>query len=131
MSIASTGMMAAALFSLKAPLPVCSSTLLVTQRNERQRCANYQLIFPGYGFHGDFFNGWDETVLANAVANGTQSCAWDLNGEPGAKRQIEDCHTLLEHKDSTARWSCLKYPAVYNEPDERSASTPGKTYHLC
>lgn len=71
----------------------------------------------GYGYHGDFLNGWDANLLASVVADGTQSCAWDLNGAEGARRETYDCPLFNETLDPEFGYNCAA-EAVFNEPGE-------------
>jgi hypothetical protein len=51
----------------------------------------------GYGFHGDFFNGWDPKVLAGALAEGYNGCA-KAHGGPNTIDtclRSTDCETRM------------------------------------
>merc|ERR1712157_208941 len=61
----------------------------------------------GYGFHGDFVNGWDNSVLTSALG----SCAQDGNGSG----QISDCPPLAAVNTKETR-NCPERPALINEP---------------
>lgn len=64
----------------------------------------------GFGFHGDFMNGWDQTVLGAALAGGANSCAnVDNNG------QIAACPPLAAVDTTQYANNCPEYPAVVNE----------------
>ncbi|MCJ1434081.1 hypothetical protein MMC27_003447 [Xylographa pallens] len=61
----------------------------------------------GYGFHGDFLNGWDETVLSSALSN----CAnTDNDG------QISACSQLSPYDSSEYSWNCPQQASLINEP---------------
>lgn len=61
----------------------------------------------GYGFHGDFINGWDDSVLTSALG----SCA---QGAPGSG-QISDCPVLAAVNTKDVK-NCPERPALINEP---------------
>lgn len=61
----------------------------------------------GYGFHGDFINGWDNSVLTSALA----SCAQG----PAGSGQISDCPPLSEVNTKELK-NCPERPAIINEP---------------
>ncbi|KIV86256.1 hypothetical protein PV11_01876 [Exophiala sideris] len=60
----------------------------------------------GYGFHGDFLNGWDTDVLTDAV---TQCLVNDTDGV------IEDCAPLAASQDEYYANNCPERPALVNE----------------
>lgn len=61
----------------------------------------------GFGFHGDFMNGWDATTLSDAV----QQCVNndDING------QISLCPPLAKSQTPYASTNCPERPALVNE----------------
>jgi len=59
----------------------------------------------GYGFHGDFLNGWDMDVLAAAVKN----CLNTENGE------ISSCPDLAASLDPNFSQNCPEQPPLVNE----------------
>lgn len=59
----------------------------------------------GYGFHGDFQNGWDMDVLTEAIT-GDNSCA-SRDGSSGA---IKECPVLLKSDVETFSWQCPQQP---------------------
>ncbi len=61
----------------------------------------------GYGFHGDFVNGWDQTVQTEAV----QDCLYTDNGGV-----ISACSSLVPSDDVNFPRDCPEQPSVYNEP---------------
>ncbi|QDS71885.1 hypothetical protein FKW77_010173 [Venturia effusa] len=61
----------------------------------------------GYGFHGDFINGWENSVLSSALG----SCA---QGEAGSG-QISDCPPLAAVNTKDVK-NCPERPALINEP---------------
>jgi hypothetical protein len=60
----------------------------------------------GYGFHGDFLNGWDPTVQEQAVAK----CLADTGFGT-----IEECPTLLASNDNKSGARCPLQPPAVNE----------------
>lgn len=60
----------------------------------------------GYGFHGDFQNGWDTQVLANAVAN----CL-----VPDNFGQIDYCPSLLASDTNGYAYNCPAQPPQIGE----------------
>ena len=61
----------------------------------------------GYGFHGDFLNGWDTTVQTEAVLN----CA-----NPDNLGQISACPALAAVDTAEYNENCREQPPVINEP---------------
>ncbi|KAI9801579.1 MAG: hypothetical protein M1825_003258 [Sarcosagium campestre] len=59
----------------------------------------------GYGFHGDFVNGWDPTVLEDAI----KQCGSSTNGE------IRDCAPLVPSNDEAHAVDCPPRPAIVSE----------------
>lgn len=71
----------------------------------------------GYGYHGDFMNGWDPTVQANAV----QNCL-----ESSGSGQIDDCPILKANNDAQSGSNCPQQPALVDEKVTGSLSAlPG------
>ncbi|KAF2426326.1 WSC-domain-containing protein [Tothia fuscella] len=62
----------------------------------------------GYGFHGDFLNGWDTTVLGPAL----QQCATSDNGSG----QIQDCPVLAAVNSASYARNCPERPPLLHEP---------------
>ena len=60
----------------------------------------------GYGFHGDFLNGWNPTTLKSAL----QQCANTDNGG-----QISACAPLMQSNSDQASYNCPQQPSVINE----------------
>ena len=60
----------------------------------------------GYGFHGDFLNGWDTSVLTAAIGQ----CA---NTNDGA---VQDCAPLNVVDDQNFSNDCPAQPELINEP---------------
>ncbi|KZF19119.1 WSC-domain-containing protein [Xylona heveae TC161] len=71
----------------------------------------------GYGFHGDFINGWDQKTIKNA----TKECAFtDNDGD------ISDCPILAATNDDNAAWNCPEQPSIVEEPvSGRISKLPG------
>lgn len=64
----------------------------------------------GFGFHGDFMNGWDSNVLGAALAGGAKSCAnVDNNG------QISACPPLAAVDSAQYANNCPEFPPIVNE----------------
>ena len=63
----------------------------------------------GYGFHGDFQNGWDPDVLTNAIAQCMGPNAVNSGGS------IEGCPPFAASLDNNAGRNCPQQPAVINE----------------
>lgn len=62
----------------------------------------------GYGFHGDFMNGWDMDVLTPALAQ--------CSNNDAANGQISQCPPLVAVDDPTEfSYNCQEYPPVVNE----------------
>lgn len=61
----------------------------------------------GYGFHGDFINGWDLDVLANAVEN----CLI-----PDNFGQVSYCPALYASDTNGAAYNCPEQPMQIEEP---------------
>lgn len=61
----------------------------------------------GYGFHGDFMNGWDNSVLTSALAQCAQG--------PVGSGQISDCPPLAA-VDTSGVQNCPERPPLVNEP---------------
>ena len=60
----------------------------------------------GYGYHGDFLNGWNPDVQARAVSNCLAS---------SGSGQIEDCPDLKASNDPNAGSNCPLQPALVDE----------------
>ncbi|KAL2423947.1 hypothetical protein ABEF95_010356 [Exophiala dermatitidis] len=60
----------------------------------------------GYGFHGDFLNGWDTQVLTDGIAQ----CLNDVDS--GA---ISECPPLYASQDDYSSTNCPERPAIVNE----------------
>lgn len=60
----------------------------------------------GYGFHGDFLNGWDMDVQTAAM----KECM--NNGGSGS---IDECAPFKASKDPYASWNCPEQPPTVNE----------------
>jgi Domain of unknown function (DUF1996)/WSC domain len=60
----------------------------------------------GYGYHGDFQNGWDMDVQTEAI----RQCMKD-----GASGTIEACPPLKASQDPHFAWNCPERPPVVNE----------------
>ncbi|MCJ1478593.1 hypothetical protein MMC13_007274 [Lambiella insularis] len=65
----------------------------------------------GYGFHGDFLNGWDVDTLASALTGGIENCANTDNAG-----QISACPALLAVDGNEFSYNCPEQPALVNEP---------------
>lgn len=65
----------------------------------------------GYGFHGDFLNGWDVPTLASALTGGINSCANTDNAG-----QISACPALAAVDSDEFSYNCPQQPALINEP---------------
>lgn len=61
----------------------------------------------GYGFHGDFINGWDNSVLTTALGQCAQG--------PAGSGQITDCPPLAAVNTKNVK-NCPERPALINEP---------------
>ncbi|OAP65222.1 hypothetical protein AYL99_01194 [Fonsecaea erecta] len=61
----------------------------------------------GYGFHGDFLNGWDMDIQNAAVAD----CLYTDNGG-----LVSACSHLAPSDDTNFPRDCLEQPSVFNEP---------------
>ena len=68
------------------------------------KVANYST--PGFGFHGDFLNGWDPNVQTAAIAQ----CAGTADGV------IADCPPLAAVDDQHTSGDCPEQPQLVNEP---------------
>lgn len=62
----------------------------------------------GYGFHGDFLNGWDEAVLEEAI----DTC---LIGEGDDDGTIDNCAVLLALASTQASYNCPERPPQIQE----------------
>ncbi|CAC9885215.1 unnamed protein product, partial [Aureobasidium pullulans] len=62
----------------------------------------------GYGFHGDFQNGWNDDVLKDAIA----TCLVDGQDDSGT---IDDCPALLKHWNPQFSQNCPIRPPQINE----------------
>lgn len=62
----------------------------------------------GYGYTGEFINGWDQTVLQNAVSN----CLLDLNSDGS----IGSCPILQSNYQPNPASSCPHQNPLVNEP---------------
>ncbi|EXJ91928.1 hypothetical protein A1O3_00478 [Capronia epimyces CBS 606.96] len=60
----------------------------------------------GYGFHGDFMNGWDAQILSDAIAQ----CINDVDSG-----NISDCPPLQASQDEYYSTNCPEQPALVNE----------------
>lgn len=63
----------------------------------------------GYGFHGDFQNGWDTQVLTNAISQCMGPNAVNDGGS------IEGCPPFAATLDGNAGRNCPQQPSVINE----------------
>jgi hypothetical protein len=63
----------------------------------------------GYGFHGDFLNGWNTSVLTDAIAQ----CMGPSPVNDGGS--LENCPPLAASIDSNAGQNCAQQPSVVNE----------------
>ena len=63
----------------------------------------------GYGFHGDFMNGWAQDVL-DAAVNGCLSLAGDVDGT------IDACPALASFHNVNFARTCPQQPPVIAEP---------------
>ena len=70
----------------------------------------------GYGFHGSFFHGWDETALTNALAGGDNSCIADRNDRSSS------CSALQKTVNLAATRTCPEFPPALDEKGESSSS---------
>lgn len=61
----------------------------------------------GYGFHGDFINGWDPDVQLEAV----NTCLY--NGAPDGV--IQECPILNQHDTNGYAWNCPEQPPQVDE----------------
>ena len=62
--------------------------------------------YLGYGFHGDFLNGWNMTVQSAAIAQ----CA-NTGGN-----EIDTCEPFLASHDSNYTLNCPERPPIIDEP---------------
>ena len=60
----------------------------------------------GYGYHGDFLNGWKANILTDAV----NQCAFTASGA------VEDCAPFKPSLDPNFAKSCPELPSLVNEP---------------
>jgi hypothetical protein len=67
----------------------------------------------GYGFHGDFQNGWDPDVIREAVV-GNNSCA-SVDGSAGS---ISACPVLAKSQIDSFAWQCPQRPNQLSEQVE-------------
>lgn len=71
----------------------------------------------GFGYHGDFLNGWNMTTQAQAVANCLAS---------SGSGQISDCPDLVKSNDDAYQSNCPLQPSWVNETVQGSlAALPG------
>ena len=70
----------------------------------------------GYGFHDDFLNGWDQSVLAAAVAGGKNSCVVAAGG-PDTVLTCAAFEGLYEYPNN-----CPQSPPIFNETGESPLS---------
>ncbi|KAJ9607206.1 hypothetical protein H2200_008278 [Cladophialophora chaetospira] len=80
--------------------------------NSIDQSAGGQFVFAngdatGYGFHGDFVNGWDQGVQTQAV----QNCLYTDNGGV-----ISACSALVPSDDVNFPRTCPEQPSVFDEP---------------
>ncbi|KIW95941.1 uncharacterized protein Z519_03007 [Cladophialophora bantiana CBS 173.52] len=80
--------------------------------NSIDQSAGGQFVFSngdttGYGFHGDFLNGWDMDVQTGAV----QDCLYTDNGGV-----VSACSYLSPSDDINFPRDCLEQPSVFDEP---------------
>lgn len=64
----------------------------------------------GYGFHADFQNGWDSSVLNQALKNCASTDSVDSSGV------IQDCPILNQSDDVQYSFNCPERPAEISEP---------------
>ncbi|KAL9624606.1 MAG: hypothetical protein Q9160_001271 [Pyrenula sp. 1 TL-2023] len=70
----------------------------------------------GYGFHGDFQNGWDPTILS-AAANPQSGCLFTTDQRNGTfQGDVNSCPILHASDSSYSGWNCPERPAIVNEP---------------
>lgn len=62
----------------------------------------------GYGFHGDFLNGWNSTTLKNAI---DAKCL-----TTGSSGLIDDCPIFKPYHWNTASWNCPQRHPMIDEP---------------
>ncbi|KAI4195582.1 MAG: hypothetical protein LQ348_002431 [Seirophora lacunosa] len=60
----------------------------------------------GYGFHGDFLNGWKPNVLTSAI----KECAFTNDGD------VDNCAPFKPSLDPNFSKSCPERPSLLNEP---------------
>ncbi|KIW73443.1 hypothetical protein, variant [Phialophora macrospora] len=80
--------------------------------NSIDQSAGGQFVFSngdttGYGFHGDFLNGWDMNVQTSAV----QDCLYTDNGGV-----VGACSSLAPSDNVNFPRDCLEQPSVFDEP---------------
>ncbi|KIX92606.1 uncharacterized protein Z520_11635 [Fonsecaea multimorphosa CBS 102226] len=80
--------------------------------NSVDQSAGGQFVFSngdttGYGFHGDFLNGWDMDIQTAAV----QDCLYTDNGGV-----VSACSHLSPSDDTNFPRDCLEQPSVFDEP---------------
>ena len=61
----------------------------------------------GFGFHGDFINGWDNATLRGAI----DQCLVARTGSG----QVRDCAVLYASDDETASSNCLQQSTIVDE----------------
>ena len=61
----------------------------------------------GYGYHGDFQNGWDMAIQANAVANCISDAGFGT---------IEECPILQANRNTQFASNCPQMPSQVDEP---------------
>ncbi|KAI9678071.1 MAG: hypothetical protein M1817_006015 [Caeruleum heppii] len=74
----------------------------------------------GYGYHGDFVNGWNVDTLQKAISE----CK-DGNDGPGHNGAIEYCPPLLPLLDNDVTQSCRIAPSINEQVDGVLEALPG------